>query len=56
MDNDLIIAYLEILKNLQHQYVRRAMSVRRKHESLPLRLILKRRYPIEEINNEARKH
>ena len=32
------------------------MSVRRKHETLPLRLKLKRRYPIEEINIEARKN
>ena len=32
------------------------MSVRRKHESLPPRLILKRRFQIEEINIEARKH
>ena len=31
------------------------MSVRRKHETLPPRLKLKRRYPIEEINIEARK-
>ena len=32
------------------------MSVRRKHETLPLRLKLKRRYEIEEINIEARKN
>ena len=32
------------------------MSIRRKHETLPPRLKLKRRYPIEEINIEARKN
>ena len=31
------------------------MSICRKHETLPPRLKLKRRYPIEEINIEARK-
>ena len=34
------------LKNLQDQYYRRAMSVRRKHESVPPRLILKRRFQL----------
>ena len=33
-------------ENLQHQYYRRAMSLRRKHESLPPRLILKRRFQL----------
>ena len=32
------------------------MSVRRKHDTLPPRLKRKRRYPIEEINIEARKN
>ena len=32
------------------------MSVRRKHGTLPPRLKLKRRYPIEEINIEAKKN
>ena len=32
------------------------MSVRRKHETLPPRLKLEGRYPIEEINIEARKN
>ena len=49
-------AYLVISKNLPHQYYWPAMSVRRKHETLPPRLKLKGRYPIEEINIEARKN
>ena len=32
------------------------MSVRRKHETLPPRLKLKRRYPVKEINIEERKN
>ena len=35
-----------VLKNLQDLYYRRAMSVRRKHESVPPRLILKRRFQL----------
>ena len=48
-------AYHVISKNLQHQYYWRAMSVRRKHETLPPRLKLKGRYPIEKSISKQEK-